>query len=131
MYGEEAEDKEKENGVSTNSKEGSPSIMTLPSFDIIEGNSPETAGPDKCKFFCRITINDLPQKVRWDIVQREQLSKIIEGSRTSITTKGQYYPPTYKFNTSKDTEPKLYLLVEGLTRKSIEDAISLIKEKNV
>ncbi|CCG25444.1 Prp5 pre-mRNA processing RNA-helicase [Candida orthopsilosis Co 90-125] len=129
MYGEEAEDKEKENGVSTNSKEGSPSIMTLPSFDIIEGNSPETAGPDKCKFFCRITINDLPQKVRWDIVQREQLSKIIEGSRTSITTKGQYYPPTHKFNTSKDTEPKLYLLVEGLTRKSIEDAISLIKER--
>ncbi|CAK9684338.1 DEAD/DEAH box helicase family protein [Candida parapsilosis] len=133
MYGEEAEDKEKqkENGLSTTkTKEGSPeSTMTLPSFDIVEGNSPETAGPDKCKFFCRITINDLPQKVRWDVVQREQLSKVIEGSRTSITTRGKFYPPTHKFDADKDTEPKLYLLVEGLTRKSIEDAVSLIKER--
>ncbi|KAI5968895.1 PRP5 [Candida theae] len=134
MYGEEADDnaneQAKENGARPRSKDNTPSAMlTLPSFEVIEGNSPETAGPDKCKFFCRITINDLPQKVRWDIVQREHLSKIIEGSRTSITTKGQYYPPTHKFNRDKDTEPKLYLLVEGLTRKSIEDAISLIKEK--
>ncbi|KAI5968144.1 PRP5 [Candida margitis] len=132
MFGEEAEEKdkekEKESSVSKN-KEDSPSVMTLPSFEIVEGNSPETAGPDKCKFFCRITINDLPQKVRWDVVQREQLSKIIEGSRTSITTKGQFYPATHKLNAAKDTEPKLYLLVEGLTKKSVEDAISLIKER--
>ena len=53
----------------------------------------ETSGPDKCKFYCRIVINDLPQKVRWNIVQRESLSKIIDESRTSITTRGQYYPP--------------------------------------
>ena len=135
MYGEEAEDKAngaehaKENGTSNKNKESSPSSMTLPTFEIIEGNTPETFGPDKCKFFSRITINDLPQKVRWDIVQREQLTKIIEGSRTSITTRGQYYPPTHKFNSDKGTEPKLYLLVEGLTRKSIEDAIALIKER--
>lgn len=107
--------------------------IALPEFNIIEGNTPETSGPDKCKFYCRIVINDLPQKVRWNIVQRENLSKIIDESRTSITTRGQYYPPGSK-PLSNDQErsgslAKLYLLVEGLTLQSVTEAITLIKKK--
>lgn len=107
--------------------------IALPEFNIIEGNTPETSGPDKCKFYCRIVINDLPQKVRWNIVQRESLSKIIDESRTSITTRGQYYPPGSK-PLSNDQErngslAKLYLLVEGLTLQSVTEAITLIKKK--
>lgn len=107
--------------------------IALPEFNIIDGNTPETSGPDKCKFYCRIVINDLPQKVRWNIVQRESLSKIIDESRTSITTRGQYYPPGSK-PLSNDQErngslAKLYLLVEGLTLQSVTEAITLIKKK--
>ena len=72
--------------------------------------------------------------MRWNIVQRESLSKIIDESRTSITTRGQYYPPGSK-PLSNDQErngslAKLYLLVEGLTLQSVTEAITLIK-KNV
>ncbi|KAI3402834.2 PRP5 [Candida oxycetoniae] len=102
----------------------------MPSFEVIEGNSPETSGPDKCKFYSRITINDLPQKVRWKIVQRESLSKIIDTTKTSITTRGQYYSPSCKQLPTSD-KPKLYLLVEGLTRQAVEDAIAIIREKMI
>ncbi|CAI5758152.1 unnamed protein product [Candida verbasci] len=125
IYGE-TNDEEINNKPDLKSKQSTPSF-DLPEFNIIEGNSGETSGPDKCKFYCKITINDLPQKVRWNIVQRENLSKILEVSKTSITTKGQFYQlnqvPT------NDQPPKLYLLLEGLTYKSIQDAIELIKEK--
>lgn len=70
--------------------------------------------------------------MRWNIVQRESLSKIIDESRTSITTRGQYYPPGSK-PLSNDQErngslAKLYLLVEGLTLQSVTEAITLIKK---
>lgn len=81
MYGEEAEDKEKENGVSTNSKEGSPSIMTLPSFDIIEGNSPETAGPDKCKFFVELQSTTCHRRldgILYNVNNYPRLLKVVE-----------------------------------------------------
>ncbi|KAI5961579.1 PRP5 [Candida pseudojiufengensis] len=117
--------------VNSTSKQQSPTpiSMSLPTFEIIEGNSPETSGPDKCKFHSRITINDLPQSVRWGIVQRESLTKIIEESRTSITTRGKFYPSGQQ--QKPNDEPKLYLLVEGLTKQSVEDANTIIKEKMI
>lgn len=112
--------------------------VKLPDFHIIEGRAPETAGPDKCKFHSRITINDLPQKARWITVNRDSLSKVIESTGTSITNKGNYYPPnskipkTIKQNGKEVTPPpKLYLLVEGLTEKAVHDAIILLREKMI
>jgi ATP-dependent RNA helicase DDX46/PRP5 len=100
----------------------------LPDFKIIEGRAPETSGPDRCKFHSRITINDLPQTARWAIVNRESLSKIIETTGTSITNKGQYYGPNTKV---KEDPPKLYLLVEGLTEASVNDANNLIRDRMI
>lgn len=112
--------------------------VKLPDFHIIEGRAPETAGPDKCKFHSRITINDLPQKARWITVNRDSLSKVIESTGTSITNKGNYYPPNSKIpkiikqNGKEVTPPpKLYLLVEGLTEKAVHDAIILLREKMI
>mgnify|MGYP001121112753 CR=1 FL=1 len=117
------------------SKEPTPSAQPssdiehqLPDFKIIEGRAPETSGPDRCKFHSRITINDLPQTARWAIVNRESLSKIIETTGTSITNKGQYYGPNTKV---KDDAPKLYLLVEGLTEASVNEANNLIRDRMI
>ncbi|KAK6459690.1 Pre-mRNA-processing ATP-dependent RNA helicase PRP5 [Scheffersomyces xylosifermentans] len=114
-------------------------LSSLPDFQIITGRAPETSGPDKSKFHSRITINDLPQKARWIVVNRESLSKIIESTSTSITNKGQYYAPnvkvptTVKSNGGKETPapPKLYLLVEGLTEQSVREANNLIRQKMI
>lgn len=122
----------------SNSKQQDDLLTQLPDFQIIEGRAPETSGPDKCKFHSRITINDLPQKARWVVVQFENLSKIIESTSTSITNKGQYYPPnskipdTIKKNGKESAAPaKLYLLVEGLTEGSVREANSLIRQKMI
>lgn len=110
----------------------------LPDFTIIEGRAPETSGPDKCKFHSRITINDLPQTARWTVVNRDSLSKIIENTSTSITNKGQFYPPntpvpqtTVKNGKKITPPPKLYLLVEGLTEASVHNANNLIRQKMI
>lgn len=101
----------------------------LPDFEIIEGKAPETSGPDRSKYHSRITINDLPQKVRWYIVNRDSLSKIIDTTSTSITHKGQYYPPNT--NPKPNGPSKLYLLVEGLTVQAVEEANHLIKQRMI
>lgn len=110
-------------------------LPLLSDFQIIDGSAPETSGPDKCKFHTRIVINDLPQKTRWLIVNRNNLSKIIEATSTSITSKGQYYPLNSKNlkKSSKDplVPPKLYLLVEGLTKSSVRHANNLIRQKMI
>ncbi|KAL6453010.1 LOW QUALITY PROTEIN: PRP5 Pre-mRNA-processing ATP-dependent RNA helicase PRP5 [Candida maltosa Xu316] len=125
---------EQDEKTGTPQKELSPtsSGISLPDFEIIEGNTPETSGPDTCKFYCRVVINDLPQEVRWNIVQRENLSKIIDQSRTSITTRGQYYAPGVKApETSNTGTSKLYLLIEGLTSQSVAEANELIKQRMI
>ncbi|KAF8004829.1 hypothetical protein HF325_000286 [Metschnikowia pulcherrima] len=71
--------------------------LDLPEFKVIEGRADETAGPDKCKFHSRVTINDLPQKARWIVVNADNLAQIIEATSTSITNKGQYYAPKSRF----------------------------------
>lgn len=121
----------------TESREASlaPSI-DLPEFKVIEGRAEETAGPDKCKFHSRVTINDLPQKARWTVVNRESLSEIIEATSTSITNKGQFYPPNTKVPTTVKVggkevpaPPRLYLLIEGLTENAVQEANRMIRQK--
>lgn len=121
----------------TESREASqvPSI-DLPEFKVIDGRAEETAGPDKCKFHSRVTINDLPQKARWTVVNRESLSEIIEATSTSITNKGQFYPPNTKVPTTVKVggkevpaPPRLYLLIEGLTENAVQEANRMIRQK--
>lgn len=124
--------------TSSFTKGGDPKVeMELPDFHVIEGRAEETAGPDRCKFHSRITINDLPQKARWTVVNRDSLSRIIESTSTSITNKGQYYAPnTYKPTTKKNGQtvaavPKLYLLIEGLTENAVREANNMIRLKMI
>lgn len=112
--------------------------VQLPEFKVIEGRAAETSGPDKCKFHSRITINDLPQKARWFVVNAENMNEVIEATSTSITNKGQYYPPNTKIPTKvkqggRDVAPapKLYLLVEGLSESAVAEANRLIKQKMI
>lgn len=112
--------------------------LEIPDFQVIEGRAAETAGPDRCKFHSRITINDLPQRARLIVLNRESLSRIIESTSTSITNKGQYYaskatmPKTVKKNGNNVTPPpKLYLLVEGLTEKAVHDANTMIRQRMI
>lgn len=142
MYGEA-----KETNGSSNSGQARKAVsaeaieaagIKLPDFEIIEGKAPETSGPDRCKFHSRIEINDLPQKARWVVVNRDSLSKIIDATSTSITNKGQYYPPntklpkpTIKYGREIPPPPKLYLLVEGLTKAAVQEANKLLREKMI
>lgn len=142
FYGAETPDQEKrspapaaDKAISENAK--SVNGVELPEFDIIEGRASESTGPDKCKFHSRITINDLPQSARWNVVNADNLADIIEHTSTSITNKGQYYPPGSKVPTTvkeKGREvpapPKLYLLIEGLTENAVSEANKLIR-KNI
>ncbi|EGW31781.1 uncharacterized protein SPAPADRAFT_155409 [Spathaspora passalidarum NRRL Y-27907] len=131
MYDESTTETVKEKSVTPNATPNA-TAAALPDFEIIEGNSPETSGPDKCKFYSRIIINDLPQAARWNIVNREHLSKIIETSRTSITTRGQFYPPGKNPPpNNKDSLAKLYLLVEGLDKSSVHEANNMIRERMI
>lgn len=120
-------------------KSSTPEIgLDLPEFKVIAGKAEETSGPDKGRFYSRVTINDLPQKARWTVVNRDTLSRIIETTLTSITNKGQYYPPKTKVpQTIKSggkeiaAPPKLYLLIEGLTEQAVNDANRMIRDKMI
>lgn len=112
--------------------------INLPEFNVIEGRAEETAGPDRCKFHSRITINDLPQKARWTVVNADNLAEIIEATSTSITNKGQFYPPNTKVpttvkmgNKEVPAPPKLYLLIEGLTENAVHEANRMIRQKMI
>lgn len=92
-------------------------------FDVEYGS--QSAGPDGTEYFAKIQINDLPQTVRWTISNKESITKVVEGSHTSITSKGRYYPEGAKPSSKED--PKLYLLVEGNSEVSVKKAVSLFK----
>ncbi|KAI5956700.1 hypothetical protein KGF54_000317 [Candida jiufengensis] len=124
MYGETLEEEKEE--VPIKQQSPSPIGFILPTFEIIRGNSPESSGPDKCKFHSRIAINDLPQLAPLKIVQRESLTRIIDESRTSITTRGKIHQSGQQ--PKPNEEPKLYLLVKGLTKQSVEEANTIIKQ---
>lgn len=110
--------------------------VDLPEFDVVEGRASESTGPDRCKFHSRVVINDLPQSARWHVVNADNLSEVTEHTSTSITNKGQFYPPGSKVPTTikaggkeVPAPPKLYLLVEGLTENAVRDANKLLRQK--
>ncbi|KAH3672059.1 hypothetical protein WICMUC_004460 [Wickerhamomyces mucosus] len=77
-------------------------------------------------FNAKITINDLPQNVRWLATNNTALNKVIEETFTSVTYKGKYYPTGEGPKDEKD-EPKLYLLIEAEKSDNVLNAIELVK----
>lgn len=79
-----------------------------------------------------LEINGFPQTCRYKVCARDALNEICDYSETSITIRGQYYPPGQKPETDQD-ERKLYLAIEAPTELAVQKARSeitrIIKEE--
>ncbi|ODQ77162.1 hypothetical protein BABINDRAFT_163674 [Babjeviella inositovora NRRL Y-12698] len=93
-------------------------------FDIVFGKAPLTSGLLTSAFDARICINDLPQKARWVVSQ--SYKKVSEEASVSITVRGRFYAENQ--TPKPGEEPKLYVLIEGETERSVEKAVALLKE---
>ncbi|KAI8346199.1 P-loop containing nucleoside triphosphate hydrolase protein [Blakeslea trispora] len=71
-----------------------------------------------------IVINDYPQKARWRVTNKEQISQITDVSGAAITTRGSYFPPGKQ---PTGNERKLYLFIEGDSEMVVEKAKNEIK----
>jgi ATP-dependent RNA helicase DDX46/PRP5 len=94
------------------------------------GQPIDNKGPDAGAFHATLEINDFPQKARWAVTNRTNVAKILEATGTSITTKGNYYPPGKE--PAAGQEPKLYILIEGDTElvvgKALTELTRLLRE---
>nr|RBQ89496.1 hypothetical protein FVER53263_01149 [Fusarium verticillioides] len=86
------------------------------------GQPIDNKGPDAGAFHATLEINDFPQKARWAVTNRTNVAKILEATGTSITTKGNFYPPGKEVPAG--AEPKLYILIEGDTEVVVGSALS-------
>jgi ATP-dependent RNA helicase DDX46/PRP5 len=86
------------------------------------GQPIDNKGPDAGAFHATLEINDFPQKARWAVTNRTNVAKILDATGTSITTKGNYYPPGKE--PAPGGEPKLYILIEGDTEVVVSKALS-------
>ncbi|KAI1162378.1 hypothetical protein F5B18DRAFT_624077 [Nemania serpens] len=97
------------------------------------GQPVDNKGPDAGAFHATLEINDFPQKARWAVTNRTNVAKILEATGTSITTKGNFYPPGKEVQPGQ--EPKLYILVEGDTELVVANAMAeltrLLKEGTI
>ncbi|KAJ3158714.1 pre-mRNA processing RNA-helicase [Geranomyces michiganensis] len=75
-------------------------------------------------FAYEIEINDYPQKARWRVTNKEQISQITEMSGAAITTRGTFFGPGKQPGPG---ERKLYLFIEGDTQLVIDKAKVEIK----
>lgn len=81
----------------------------------------DNKGPDAGAFHATLEINDFPQKARWAVTNRTNVAKILEGTGTSITTKGNFYAQGKEPGPTE--QPKLYILVEGDTEVVVQEAM--------
>lgn len=86
------------------------------------GQPIDNKGPDAGAFHATLEINDFPQKARWAVTNRTNVAKILEATGTSITTKGNFYPPGKEV--PPGSEPKLYILIEGDTEVVVSSALT-------
>ncbi|KAJ3290332.1 pre-mRNA processing RNA-helicase [Borealophlyctis nickersoniae] len=93
-----------------------------------DGGAAGLAGEEKkaseAAFALEIPINDYPQKARWRVTNKEQISQITEISGAAITTRGTYFPPGKQPGPG---ERKLYLFIEGDSQLVIDKAKVEIK----
>ncbi|CAG8799532.1 35562_t:CDS:10, partial [Gigaspora margarita] len=78
------------------------------------------------EYSVEIEINDYPQKARWKVTNKEQISQITELTGAAITTRGTYFPPGRQ-PAPGSGERKLYLFVEGENEYVVEKAKNEIK----
>jgi len=88
---------------------------------IHAGQPIDNKGPDAGLYHSTIEINDFPQKARWAVTNRTNVSKVLEQTGVSITTKGNFYPPGKE--PGENDLPKLYILVEGDTENVVTQAM--------
>ncbi|CAK4032076.1 Pre-mRNA-processing ATP-dependent RNA helicase prp5 [Lecanosticta acicola] len=85
------------------------------------GAPADNRGPDAGEFHATLEINDFPQMARWAVTNRTNVSKILDSTGTSITTKGNHYQLGYEPQAHE--LPKLYILVEGDTEVAVSAAM--------
>lgn len=85
--------------------------------------------PDATDFHAIFPINDYPQKARWKVTNKEQMTLLVEHSNASITMRGNYYPPGEE--PVFGGEPKLHLLIESNDREKVQAAIDDIRRNLV
>lgn len=97
-------------------KSSTPAPVTVPELKV---DFSEVDG----QFVAKLEINDLPSEARWSVSNADNITKVIDATSTSITSKGRFYPP------GKDAgkEPKLYLQVEGQSKPDLLKAVDLLK----
>jgi ATP-dependent RNA helicase DDX46/PRP5 len=71
-----------------------------------------------------IEINDYPQKARWRVTNRDQITMLTELTGAAITTRGTFFPPGKQ---PGPNERKLYLFIEGETQLIVDKAKTEIK----
>ncbi|CAJ0757219.1 17365_t:CDS:10 [Entrophospora sp. SA101] len=93
----------------------------------VHGNVSEADKTENtAEYSVEIEINDYPQKARWKVTNKEQISQITELTGAAITTRGTYYPPGRQ-PVPASGERKLYLFVEGENEYVVEKAKNEIK----
>lgn len=85
--------------------------------------------PDATDYHAIFPINDYPQKARWKVTNKEQMTLLVEHSNASITMRGNYYPPGEE--PVFGGEPKLHLLIESNDREKVQVAIDEIRRNLV
>jgi len=85
--------------------------------------------PDATDHHAIFPINDYPQKARWKVTNKEQMTLLVEHSNASITMRGNYYPPGEE--PVFGGEPKLHLLIESNDREKVQVAIDEIRRNLV
>jgi len=74
--------------------------------------------------YAEIEINDYPQMARWKVTNREATARIQEFTGTSIVCKGVFVPMG---KNPPLGERKLYVLIEGPSKQSVDNAKQEIK----
>ncbi|CAG8601941.1 3784_t:CDS:10 [Paraglomus occultum] len=93
----------------------------------VQGNGSEDNRTENvAEYSVEIEINDYPQKARWKVTNKEQISQITELTGAAITTRGTYFPPG-RHPAPGSGERKLYLFVEGENEYVVEKAKNEIK----
>jgi len=79
---------------------------------------------------CReeIEVNDYPQIVRWKLLQKENISRVMELTDTWVSVKGRYCPPRKGRVQELGAERKLYVLVEGESADKVWGAKKLLED---
>ncbi|KAG9286065.1 hypothetical protein G9A89_022742 [Geosiphon pyriformis] len=86
----------------------------------------ESKTENTAEYSVEIEINDYPQKARWKVTNKEQISQITELTGAAITTRGTHFPPG-RNPAPGSGERKLYLFVEGENEYVVEKAKNEIK----